>query len=29
MNFKKCNSIENSFNREFVERVMAEMPVDL
>ena len=27
--FKKYNSIENSFNTEFMERVMAEMPSDL
>ena len=27
--FKKYSSIENSFNREFMERVMAEMPSDL
>ncbi len=27
--FKKYNSIENSFNREFMEHVVAEMPSDL
>ena len=29
LEFKKYSSIENSFNREFMERVMAEMPADL
>jgi len=29
INFKKYNSIENSFNREFMEKVVAEMPSDL
>lgn len=29
LEFKKYSSIENSFNREFMERVMAEMPIDL
>ncbi len=29
LEFKKYSSIENSYNREFVERVMAEMPPDL
>lgn len=29
LEFKKYSSIENSYNREFVERVMAEMPTDL
>ena len=27
--FKKYSSIENSFNKEYMERVMAEMPADL
>ena len=29
LEFKKYNSIENSFSREFMERVAAEMPADL
>lgn len=29
LEFKKYNSIENNYNKEFVERVMAEMPTDL
>lgn len=29
LEFKKYSSIENSYNRDFVERVMAEMPTDL
>ena len=29
LEFKKYSSIENSFNREFMEMVMAEMPADL
>ena len=29
LEFKKYSSIENSFDREFMERVMAEMPLDL
>ena len=29
LEFKKYNSIENSFSREFMEKVVAEMPVDL
>ena len=29
LEFKKYNSIENSFNREFMEKVVAEMPADL
>lgn len=29
MSFKKYSSIENSFNREFMERVITEMPTDL
>ncbi len=29
LEFKKYSSIENSFNREFMERVVAEMPTDL
>lgn len=29
INFKKYSSIENSFNREFMEKVVAEMPADL
>ena len=27
--FKKYSSIENSFNREFMERIMAELPADM
>ena len=29
MSFKKYSSIENSFNRQFMECVMTEMPTDL
>ena len=29
LEFKKYSSIENSFNREFMERIVAEMPTDL
>lgn len=29
LEFKKYSSIENSFNKEFIERIMAEMPTDL
>ena len=29
LEFKKYNSIENSFSREFMEKVVAEMPADL
>lgn len=29
LEFKKYSSIENSYNREFMERIMAEMPTDL
>ena len=29
LEFKKYNSIENSFSREFMEKVVAEKPVDL
>ena len=29
LEFKKYYSIENSFSREFMEKVVAEMPVDL
>ncbi|MBR5037739.1 MAG: RNA ligase, Rnl2 family [Prevotella sp.] len=29
LEFKKYSSIENSFNREFMEKVMTEMPADL
>jgi len=29
LEFKKYSSIENSFNRKFLERVVAEMPTDL
>lgn len=29
INFKKYNSIENSYSNEFMEKVMAEMPADL
>lgn len=29
LEFKKYSSIENSFNKEFMERIMAEMPTDL
>ena len=29
LEFKKYSSIENSFSREFMEHVMAEMPQDL
>ena len=29
LEFKKYSSIENSFSREFMERVVAEMPQDL
>lgn len=29
MSFKKYSSIENSFNCEFMERVITEMPTDL
>ena len=29
LEFKKYSSIENSFNREFMERIVAEMPFDM
>ena len=29
LEFKKYSSIENSFNKEFMERIVAEMPTDL
>ena len=29
LEFKKYSSIENSFSREFIERVVAEMPADM
>ena len=29
LEFKKYSSIENSYNKEFVERTAAEMPTDL